>query len=138
MLNYPILIATTDLIDSLDEAFSRRFDLKIVFPMPTAEARLAIWKKHLPATVPLAEDVDLRALADQYEFSGGQIAVAVKNAATTAAIRGDMIRMGDLVGACNIEAEGAFDSRSTSKKRQVGFISPDPELRIQERVHSGR
>jgi hypothetical protein len=133
-----ICIATTNLIDAIDPAFSRRFDLKIVFPMPDATARLKIWKKHLPPTVPLAGDVDLSALADQYEFSGGQIAVAVKNAATTAAIRGDMIRMGDLVAACRAEAEGAFDSKSTSRKRQVGFISPDPDLRMQERVHLGR
>lgn len=133
-----ILIATTNLIDSIDEAFSRRFDLKIVFPMPDAIARLAIWKKHLPPTVPLADDVDLRTLADQYEFSGGQIAVAVKNAATTAAIRGDMIHMDDLVAACRAEAEGAFDTRSTSRKKAVGFISPQPELRMQTRVHPGR
>jgi len=116
-----ILIATTNLIDSIDEAFSRRFDLKIVLPMPDASARFDLWKLHLPPSVPLADDVDLGALADGFEFSGGQISLVVKQAASVAAVRGDMIRMGDLVAACTAEKEGAFDSASTSRKRQVGF-----------------
>ncbi|MBR9978433.1 MAG: ATP-binding protein, partial [Bacteroidetes bacterium] len=40
-----ILIATTNLVDSLDEAFSRRFDYKIFFDNPDAPARLALWEK---------------------------------------------------------------------------------------------
>jgi AAA+ superfamily predicted ATPase len=122
-----ILIATTNLVELIDESMSRRFSVKLVLGMPHATARYSLFKLHLPPTVPLAEDVDLRALADQYEFSGGQIALAVKQAATVAAIRGDMIRMGDLVAACIAEEEGAFDSKSTSRKRAVGFCATQPQ-----------
>lgn len=126
-----ILIATTNLIDSIDEAFSRRFDIKITFPMPDAAARFELWDHHLPPTVPLAEDVDIGILADTYEITGGQIALAVKHAATTAAIRSDRVCMSDLVAACRVEVSGAFDSLTRSRKRQVGFCI-EPELRTQD------
>jgi len=123
-------------IESLDPAFSRRMLVKLTIPMPDAVARLAIWKLHLKPPVPLADDVDLERLAEAFEFSGGMIRNSVTMAATTAAIRGDMIRMGDLVAACKAEEDGAFDSSSTSKKKHFGFCAPEPEFRMLERVHS--
>lgn len=118
-----ILIATTNLVEGLDEAFSRRFDYKLRFPLPDAEARLEIWKKHLPASVPLDRDVDLERLASEFAFTGGQIAVATKNACLRAAVRGDIVRMVDLREACSAEKMGAFDSKTTSRKHSVGFCA---------------
>ncbi|MCX6641113.1 MAG: ATP-binding protein [bacterium] len=80
-----LLIATTNLRDNLDPAFSRRFHLKIEFPIPDTLARQKLWQIHLPDSIPRAADLDLATLAQDYTLTGGQIAVVVKNAAVEAA-----------------------------------------------------
>src|SRR3989338_114816 len=99
-----ILIATTNLMENMDSAFSRRFHHKIEFRRPEAEERFKLWQVHIPDKVPLADDVDLSYLAEYYDLSGGQISVVVQNAATRAARRGDKIVLEDLINACNAKA----------------------------------
>ncbi len=76
-----VTVLTTNLRANLDTAFSRRFEYIVDFPEPDAAAREALWRLHLPATAPLAADVDLPELAAWYALSGAQI----KNAALAAA-----------------------------------------------------
>ena len=64
-----ILIATTNLVQNMDNAFERRFLYKIRFDKPTVEARTAIWHELLPKL----SDADAALLAERYDFSGGQI-----------------------------------------------------------------
>ena len=68
-----IAILATNIPEALDEALDRRCLLKVRFPEPDRQARLVIWQKHIPQEAPMADDVDLQALADRYEFSGGYI-----------------------------------------------------------------
>ncbi|MFZ1730872.1 MAG: AAA family ATPase [Bacteroidota bacterium] len=104
-----ILIATTNLMESLDDAFSRRFDYKISFAAPDMAARVALWKGHIPVSVPRTPEVDFERLSERFTFTGGQIAIAAANALRTAASRGDKLTMEDLVGACEQESQGAFE-----------------------------
>ena len=76
-----VTVLTTNLRTNLDSAFSRRFEFIIEFPEPDAATRAALWRLHLPAAAPLADDVDLTELAAWYALSGAQI----KNAALAAA-----------------------------------------------------
>ncbi len=70
-----ILLATTNLIDNLDEAFNRRFLFKTQMRKPDACARYLIWKENISSLT----DKDARTLADKYEMSGAQISnVATK------------------------------------------------------------
>jgi len=115
-----ILIATTNLVENLDPAFSRRFQFKIEFPRPDVRARLKLWRLHL-AGAPLARGVDLGAMARRYELSGGQIALSAKNAALRAATRRPkerMITQDDLESAVTAELTGAFGH---SSKARIGF-----------------
>ncbi len=75
-----ICILATNRRQVLDEALDRRILYKLDFEIPTPEQREEIWRKHLPAKAPLAGDIDLKALAEEFEFSGGYI----KNAVLTA------------------------------------------------------
>ncbi len=75
-----IAILATNSPEALDPALERRILLRLSFPEPDREARLQIWRKHLPPKAPLGADVDLGALASQFEMSGGYI----KNAVLTA------------------------------------------------------
>ena len=70
-------ILATNLPQLLDEALDRRILVKVRFPEPDRESRLKIWRNHLPEAAPLAEDVDLEALADRFEMSGGYIKNAI-------------------------------------------------------------
>ena len=53
-----ILIATTNLLDNIDAAFSRRFNYKIEFVKPNFDERVKIWEKLLPKGFELAMDAD--------------------------------------------------------------------------------
>ena len=75
-----ILIATTNLLETLDTAFSRRFNYKIEFKKPNFDERVRLWEKLLPKNAPYAKDFDMKKLAE-YALSGGQIALVVKNTA---------------------------------------------------------
>ena len=75
-----VAILATNIPQVLDEALDRRILVKVRFPEPDRQARLDIWRKHLPAKAPLSDDIDLHLLADRYELTGGYI----KNAVLTA------------------------------------------------------
>ena len=113
-----ILIATTNLVENMDSAFSRRFHHKIEFRRPGTAERFKLWQVHIPEKTPLSDDVDLWYLSEHYDLSGGQIAVVVHNAATRAARRGDKIMLEDLIDASEEEISGNFDEKA---KVRVGF-----------------
>lgn len=113
-----ILIATTNLVELMDSAFSRRFHHKIEFKRPMPEERLRLWQIHIPEKAPLSDDVDLQYLAEHYDLSGGQIALAVQNAATMAAMRVDKICQSDFISACEQERAGNFDEKA---RMRIGF-----------------
>jgi len=113
-----ILIATTNLVENLDPAFSRRFDYKILFKRPGPEERVKLWQIHMPHKAPLDEEVDVAFLAEYYDLSGGEIAVVIRNAVTRAAMRGDKLYQDDLLKACEDEIAGNFDEKA---RERVGF-----------------
>ena len=73
-----VVILTTNLKSSIDEAFLRRFQKMIYFEAPDFEYRLDLWKKALEDTLPLADDVDLRLISKEHKLVGGQIVNIVK------------------------------------------------------------
>jgi len=81
-----VVIFATNLAANFDPAFERRIRTHILFEMPGAEEREAIWRVQMhPTLTPLASDVDFKALADAYAVSGGDIRNAVLKAALAAA-----------------------------------------------------
>jgi hypothetical protein len=90
------VILATNLKGNIDEAFARRFQSLINFPMPDAEQRQSLWRGMLRER--LAGDVDLKALAQKYELSGGAISNVVRFGAISALRQGrDQIQSADLV-----------------------------------------
>lgn len=75
------VILATNLKSNIDEAFTRRFQSIVYFPMPDAELRAALWRSMLPERW-LGDDAEeLIALAAEAELSGGSIANAVRRCA---------------------------------------------------------
>lgn len=108
-----ILIATTNLSENLDSAFERRFLYKIEFSKPTANESQHIWKSMLPDL----SDVDALRLAQDYNFSGGQIEnVARKQIVNSVLLDDSAISIATIREACS--AEQIHNKRN----QHIGFI----------------
>jgi AAA+ superfamily predicted ATPase len=68
-----VVILATNLRANLDDAFSRRFQLMILFPVPGPEQRLQLWKQSFSEKTVLEADVSLEQIATKYEMTGGAI-----------------------------------------------------------------
>ncbi|WP_231373995.1 ATP-binding protein [Aureivirga marina] len=68
-----IIILASNLKGNLDEAFSRRFQSMIYFPIPEADERYLLWKKAFGDKLALDKDVDLFEISKKYEIAGGAI-----------------------------------------------------------------
>jgi SpoVK/Ycf46/Vps4 family AAA+-type ATPase len=91
-------ILASNLKSNIDEAFMRRFQSVIFFPLPTPELRYLLWKKAIPARAKLEESVDLQSIADKYALTGAAIMNVVRYASLKAIDREDqIIRQRDLV-----------------------------------------
>lgn len=82
-----IIIATTNLLENLDSAFSRRFHYKIKFSRPSFEQRIRIWDMHLPLELEIDNRRDLLHKLAKFDLSGGQIKIVVLNVAYKVALR---------------------------------------------------
>ncbi|HAN0686187.1 TPA: ATP-binding protein [Campylobacter jejuni] len=111
-----VIIATTNFLESLDSAFSRRFDYKIEFKKPDFKDRLKIWEKFLPKKALFEKDFDMNILSN-YELSGAQILMVVKNTALKVAVSQDgVFKMQDFIESIQKELNSSFD-----KSKIVGF-----------------
>jgi hypothetical protein len=92
-----LAVLTTNLRANLDEAFLRRLDVIVDFPLPEEEHRMRLWDLHLPPAVPRADDLDLAFLASAFKLSGGNIRNICVAAAFLAAAEGRPVGMLDLI-----------------------------------------
>lgn len=113
-----ILIATTNLLENIDQAFSRRFNYKIEFKKPDQKQRLTLWKMMLPKHAPYESGFEAEKLAS-YPLTGGQINLIVKNTAYNVAARADgVFKLDDFIAEIQKERSGSFDG-----EKSVGFLS---------------
>lgn len=93
-----VVILASNLKANIDEAFSRRFQTSVYFPLPDSVQRLRLWKGLFPNPGQLAADVNLEELAEKYELSGGALTNVVRYAAIRAMrMKRDTIMQSDLV-----------------------------------------
>lgn len=74
-----IVILATNLRSNIDEAFSRRFQSQVYFPLPDEERRKLLWKKMLPDYWLKEKEMIGKAVAA--ELSGGAISNVIRNCA---------------------------------------------------------
>jgi hypothetical protein len=98
-----LAILTTNLRANLDDAFTRRLDAIVDFPLPDEEHRRVLWERCLGDALPRDDDVDLDFCARQFELAGGHIRSIALTAAYLAAGRGAPVRMADLMAATQRE-----------------------------------
>lgn len=89
MEDFPgLLILATNLKSNMDEAFARRFQSMIYFPLPGSGLRLKLWENTLQ-NFEIDENVDLKDIAKNYELTGGTIINILSYIGLKAAERGE-------------------------------------------------
>ena len=113
-----MLIATTNLLENIDKAFSRRFNYKIEFKKPDKTQREKLWEFMLPKDAPYEEGFDAKELA-VYSLTGGQINLIVKNTAYKVAVKEEpLFTLKDFKDEINREKDANFDS-----EKSMGFLN---------------
>ena len=94
-----IVILASNLRKNLDDAFSRRFESIILFPIPKPKERLMLWQKSFSDRAKKAfdDDVDLNKIAREYELAGGAIMNIVRQVSLQAIAQNRKIRQVDLI-----------------------------------------
>jgi SpoVK/Ycf46/Vps4 family AAA+-type ATPase len=136
-----VIMATNRPFD-LDEAMHRRITLAIEFRQPDIHLREAIWRNHLPPALPLGPDVDLKALAMNFELSGGFIKNAVLSALSLAVARDGRtprLRMEDLEKGARLQLRSRlrmadFDRRVVPSGGLDAVVVPPPLRRKLEEI----
>ena len=80
-----VCVLATNYKHNIDPAFFRRMKYIVEFQFPNVDTREMLWKTTIPKGTPLADDVDIRFLAEKFEFAGGNIKNCILNAAFLAA-----------------------------------------------------
>ncbi|HEX3079640.1 MAG TPA: ATP-binding protein, partial [Puia sp.] len=73
-----VVILCTNLKSNIDEAFTRRFQSIIYFPMPGEEQRFKIWENAFPKITTREDKLDMKQIASRYELTGGTIMNVVR------------------------------------------------------------
>ncbi len=112
-----VLIATTNLLETIDSAFSRRFNYKIEFKKPNFAERVKLWQIMLPTEAEYEEGFSVEKLAE-FELTGGQINLIVKNTAYKVAVRENPVfTMQDFIEEIKKEKIAAFGD-----EKSLGFL----------------
>lgn len=88
-----VSVLATNYKHNIDPAFFRRMKYIVEFQFPDADTREMLWRTTIPKGTPLGEDVDIRFLAEKFEFVGGNIKNCILNAAFLAAAEGEEVCM---------------------------------------------
>ncbi len=68
-----LVILATNQRGNIDDAFIRRFQCVIHFPMPRSEERFEIWRNAFPPQIEIAKDIDWQQVAARFEITGAGI-----------------------------------------------------------------
>jgi hypothetical protein len=94
-----VVILASNWSKNIDDAFARRMQYVVDFPLPDEEQRARLWQGMLPVELPLGDDIDVGFLAKQFTVAGGDIKNVALDAAFLAAQNGHVVTMKQLIQA---------------------------------------
>ena len=93
-----LVVLSTNQKINIDDAFARRFQSVIRFPMPDADQRKAIWTRSFSPQTEFEDAISWETVAKDYELTGGAIMNVVQYASVMAMSRGEnVIRLRDIL-----------------------------------------
>lgn len=123
----------------LDSSLERYISYQIDFEQPDVAMRESLWRLHLDGVmdgcskVLVSEDVDVKALAQPFEFFGGQIKNAVQVARDLATSRGsNFVTQEDLTQGAWAQVRADMEEYSKKRKARLtldDLILPEEEMR---------
>ena len=119
----------------LDPALERRIAFHAELPVPGPDLREQIWETFLPPGVPIDASVDVPALANLYDFSGGAIKNAVLVAVNAAlAVDADhpVVSMQGLKAAADAQLKARLDELALATRTRLtldDLVLPDAQAR---------
>lgn len=73
-----LIILATNLKKNFDDAFTRRFQSIVNFPLPEKNERERLWQTIYPKSIELDNKIDIKEIAQKYDIAGGTIANVVR------------------------------------------------------------
>ena len=93
-----LVILATNQKGNMDEAFNRRLQAVITFPMPKPKERRILWQNAFSDKSEFEDGLDLKKIADKFTISGGSIMNVVRYSSLMALNRGEnIIRYTDIL-----------------------------------------
>ena len=142
-----IVIFATNLVVNYDKAFLSRL-INVEFTFPTKDEREKIWWNHLKSEhirIPLAEDVDIQAIATEFELCGREIKNAVKNACvSTALAKRELVCQNDLMNAAKQildERERVYAAKDQTSIKSANIsesVQKDIKEVMQKKISQGQ
>ncbi|GET43570.1 ATP-binding protein [Microseira wollei] len=124
-----VAILSTNLVENYDKAFETRVR-NVRFPMPDETCRREIWRRHLPAQMPLAKDVSPERLAQVEDVCGRDIKNAVIDAAMRVARQGkEYVELRDLLESVDRIKAARINASPESEK-----LTPEEEEEVQKKL----
>jgi len=99
-----VVVLATNFYNNIDKAFLRRMKYVLKYQSPDEKVRYIIWEKVLPDKK-LRESIDILYLSRQFELTGGMIKNIIQNACITALYEKQMLNMGHILTAIQMEYE---------------------------------
>jgi ATP-dependent 26S proteasome regulatory subunit len=132
-----VAIFATNLVESYDSAFSTRIR-NVRFVMPDEACRLKIWERHLPAALPLADDVNTQKLAhESSDLCGRDIKNVVVDAAVRCALKGAVqVGLADLMASIE-RLQGARSSAQNVIDLQAVGMRPSNSVDFEQKILTG-
>ncbi|SHF18367.1 ATPase family associated with various cellular activities (AAA) [Fodinibius roseus] len=94
-----LVILASNLKNNIDNAFLRRLQAMIHFPVPSYSERLELWKQGFSNAARLGNEIDLKAIAKEYKIAGGTIINVIQHSSLKALGRdSNKIRLRDITG----------------------------------------
>ena len=86
-----LVILSSNLKSNIDDAFIRRFQAIIDFPIPTTKERSQLWQTAFPKQIQFSECVNLTKISSTYELTGAEIMNIVQYCCLQSLKRGEAI-----------------------------------------------
>lgn len=83
-----VVILASNFKANIDDAFVRRFQSVVQFPVPRPAERLRLWKEAFPVKATLEARIDLARIAERFDVAGGTIMNVVRYSSLKALGRG--------------------------------------------------
>lgn len=129
-----LAIFASNLYGSYDKAISSRLT-HVDFELPDFQARLDLWRNHLPPELPLAKGVDFDVLASVEGITGRDIKQTVLSAAVGAARRQlPALTMELLLDHLRQQQKGGSESESTASAESAQMVDEATRAKIRDRV----